>query len=292
MNTTFLGAIAGSALTGNVGISGAAHAQALRGSLKKSCYYSMFPEDLSIADKFSLAKRIGLDGIEIPTVENTDVVQEFGAASRKTGVAIHSIMNSDHWRHPFSSIDQADIKAGMKGMETSLHNARDLGADTVLLVPAVVNPETSYSDAYARSQKYIRELLPLASELKVIIAIENVWNKFLLSPVEFARYVDEFDSPWLKAYFDVGNIALYGYPHDWIRTLGKRIVKVHVKGFDTGNKEFVNIGDGTIDWIEARRALSDISYSGYVNAEIRGGDEAYLRNVCTRLDRFFEGKEI
>lgn len=252
----------------------------------------MFPEELSIGEKFSIAQRIGLDGVEVPTVENSDTVAEFKAASQKTGVAIHSIMNSDHWRHPFSSSDPADIKAGMKGMETSLYNAHDLGADTVLLVPAVVNSETSYIDAYNRSQKHIRVLLQLASELKIVIAIENVWNKFLLSPLEFARYVDEFNNPWMKAYFDVGNIALYGYPHDWIRTLGDRIVKVHVKGFDVEEKTFVNIGDGTIDWLEARRALSDINYSGYINAEISGGDEAYLRDVSSRLDRFFEGKEI
>lgn len=97
-------------------------------------------------------------------------------------------------------------------METSLRNAQELGASTVLLVPAVVTPETSYRDAYERSRIHINELLPLAKELNVIIAIENVWNKFLLSPLEFARYVDDFKSPFLRAYFDVGNIVLYGCP--------------------------------------------------------------------------------
>ena len=96
------------------------------------------------------------------------------------------------------------------------------GADAVLLVPAVVDATTSYKDAWTRSQQVIRErLLPLASELKVIVAVEEVWNKFLLSPLEFARYVDELDSPWLKAYFDVGNVVFYGYPQDWIRSLGR-----------------------------------------------------------------------
>ena len=115
----------------------------------------------------------------------------------------------------------------------------------------------------------IRErLLPLARELKVVIAVEEVWNKFLLSPMEFARYVDEFDSPWLKAYFDVGNVVFYGFPQDWIRALGPRIVKVHLKDFqlDRPNGRFAwkNLGEGDIDWLggparPGRRRLSRVT---------------------------------
>jgi hexulose-6-phosphate isomerase len=176
-------------------------------------------------------------------------------------------------------------------MEISLRNAKDLGAGTVLLVPGVVNADTSYRDAYTRSRRNIRELLPLARELKVVIAVENVWNKFLLSPLEFARYVDEFQSPWLKAYFDVGNIVLYGFPQDWIRSLGKRIVKVHVKGFDEKKREFTGLYGGTIDWSAVRRAFSDIGYSGYISAELGGGDEEYLRGVSDDLGRIFAGEK-
>ena len=133
-------------------------------------------------------------------------------------------------------------------MEASLRNAKLWGADTVLLVPAVVNPETSYKDAWTRSQKVIKErILPLAQELKVVVGIEEVWNKFLLSPLEMARYVDEFDSPWVKAYLDVGNMLFYGFPQDWVRTLGKRIVKVHIKDFK------LDRGKGTFAWVEPRR---------------------------------------
>ena len=141
----------------------------------------------------------------------------------------------------------------------------------------------------------IRErLLPLARDLKVVIAVEEVWNKFLLSPLEFARYVDELDSPWLKAYFDVGNVVFYGYPQDWIRTLGARIVKVHLKDFqlDRPNGRFFwkNIGDGDIDWLEVRRALADIGYAGYVTTEVNGGDAAYLKDLAGRVDRFLTGR--
>jgi len=286
------GGLAGAALTGGFFQTSNSVAESFRSKLIKSLYYGMLPETLTIEEKFRLAKRIGFEGIEVPTIEESGTAEEMKAAAQKSGLKIHSIMNMKHWGSPFSSDDPEVIKVGMQGMETSLRNAKDFGADTVLLVPAVVNAETSYKDAYIRSQKHIKELLPLAEELKVTIAVENVWNKFLLSPLEFARYVDELDSPYFKAYFDCGNIALYGFPHDWIRTLGDRIVKVHVKGFDVKKKEFTNLGDGTIDWPEIRRAFSDIGYNGYMSAELRGGDEAYLRDVSGRMDKIIAGQKI
>jgi L-ribulose-5-phosphate 3-epimerase len=161
----------------------------------------------------------------------------------------------------------------------------------VLLVPAVVNPKTSYKDAWSRSQTAIRKLIPLAEESKVIIAIEEVWNKFLVSPLEFARYIDEFNSPWIKAYFDVGNVVFYGYPQDWIRTLGKRIVKLHLKdfAFRQGRTEWTDLKAGQIDWKAVYDALSEIGYKGDATVELRSGDEAYLRGVSERVDQILEG---
>ncbi len=180
-------------------------------------------------------------------------------------------------------------------MRTSLHNAKLWGAETVLLVPGVVNPQTSYKEAWTRSQEQIKKLVPLAEELKVIIAIEEVWNKFLLSPLEMRRFVDEFQSPWIKSYFDVGNVVFYGYPQDWIHTLGKRIAKVHLKdfkitgaGFGDGYK-LVNLGEGDIDWAAVRKAFADVGYTGYATTELAGGDEAYLRDVSKRVDRLVLG---
>src|SRR5262249_33315670 len=145
----------------------------------------------------------------------------------------HSVMNEDHWRLPLSSASPDVVSRSVQGMETSLRNAASWKADTVLLVPAVVDASTSYRDAWTRSQLVIRQrLLPLARDLDVVIAVEEVWNKFLLSPLEMARYVDEFESPFVKAYFDVGNVVFYGYPQDWIRTLGSRIAKIHLKDFN------------------------------------------------------------
>jgi L-ribulose-5-phosphate 3-epimerase len=142
----------------------------------------------------------------------------------------------------------------------------------------------------------IRErLLPLARELKVVVAVEEVWNKFLLSPIEFARYVDEIDSPWLKAYFDVGNVVFYGYPQDWIRTLGARIAKVHLKDFrldrQNGRFTWTNLGDGDIDWLEVRRAFDAVGYKGFFTTEVAAGDAAYLKDLAGRVDRFLAGQK-
>ncbi|MEK6631316.1 MAG: TIM barrel protein, partial [Acidobacteriota bacterium] len=122
-----------------------------------------------------------------------------------------------------------------------------------------------------------------------------VWNKFLLSPLEMARYVDEFASPWVKAYLDVGNMLFYGFPQDWVRTLGSRIVRIHVKDFqlDRANGKFAwkNLGEGDVDWPEVRKALGEVRYEGWVTTEINGGDAAYLKDVVARLDRIFAGQK-
>ena len=259
-----------------------------RTKLKKSLYYGMLPGTLTVEERFALARRLGFEGIEVPTFEEAAALAEVKAASTKTGLRVHSIMNQRHWKFPLSSADPAVVKQSIEGLETSLRNAREFGAEVVLLVPAVVNADTSYRDAWTRSQANIRTVLPLARELNVCIAVENVWNKFLLSPLEFTRYIDEFESPALKAYFDVGNIVLYGIPQDWIRTLGKRIVRVHVKGFDEKKREFTGLCEGTIDWRAVRRAFEDAGYSGWVTAELPGGDEAYLKGVSGCMDRIFK----
>jgi hexulose-6-phosphate isomerase len=221
-------------------------------SPQKGILISMLPEKLSLLERFKLAADLGFKGIEMQTLNDPKLAEEAREASVKSSLRIHSVMNMDHWKYPLSSSNPDEVKRSVQGMATSLHNAKLWGADTVLLVPAVVNAKTSYQDAYTRSQKVIREqILPLAQELRVAIGIEEVWNKFLLSPLEFARYVDEFQSPWVKAYFDVGNIVFYGYPQDWIRTLGKRIVKLHLKDFAMDRKDgqfyWRNLGEGDIE---------------------------------------------
>jgi hexulose-6-phosphate isomerase len=230
------------------------------------------------------------------TIAREEEAAEIGEAAGKTGLRIHSVMNADHWRFPLSSSDPETVNRGVSGMEASLRNAAMWGADAVLLVPAVVDGTTSYRDAWRRSQQVIRDrLLPAARDLRVVVAVEEVWNKFLLSPLEFAGYIDELDSPWVKAYFDVGNVVFYGYPQDWIRTLGARIAKVHLKDFhlDRPNGRFAwtNLGDGDIDWRDVRRAFDEVGYRGFFTTEVAAGDGAYLKDLAGRVDRFLEGQK-
>ncbi len=269
----------------------AAQTQGTRLPIKKGILYGMLPKNISVYDRFKMAKDVGFDEMEVGTVTDEKEAEEIKRASDAAQVPIHSVMNMAHWKYPLSSSDWTVVAESVKGLRASLRNAQLWGAGAVLLVPAVVNPQTSYKDAWQRSQKEIRKLLPEAAKMKVVIAVEDVWNKFLLSPLEFARYVDEFKSPWLRAYFDVGNVVFYGYPQDWIRTLGKRIVKVHLKDFkyEKGRTEWTPLREGSIDWQEVYRALKEIGFQGTATVELPGGDEAYLKEVSRRVDLILSG---
>ena len=261
-------------------------------SIRKGVWFGMLPEKLSVADRYKLARDAGFEVVQAPTEPDERKAEEVKKAADAVNIRIDSVMNMDHWKYPLSSSDPAVLEKSLAGMRTSLQNAKLWASEAVLLVPAVVNAQTSYRDAWTRSQKQIRTLLPLAEELKIVIAIEEVWNKFLLSPLEMAKYVEEFHSLWIKAWFDVGNVLLYGYPQDWIRTLGNSIVKVHVKDFKRKDDGYawVNLGDGDVDWAAVRQAFNDIGYSGSAIAELEHGDEAYIRDVSRRMDRLVLGR--
>jgi hexulose-6-phosphate isomerase len=273
----------------------------LRGSnrlpIAAAVEYSMLPTNISIEERFQLAKAAGFERIECPTTKNPGEAEQMKKAAEKAGIKIHSVMNMDHWKYPLSSADSSVVEKSLEGARVSLQNAHLWGADTVLIVPGVVNEATTYQAAYKKSQESLRKLIPLAEQLKVVIAVEEVWNKFLLSPLEFASYVDSFQTPWIRAYFDVGNVVLYGYPQDWIRTLGRRIVKLHIKDFSfrrgVGGGDsvatWVNLGEGDINWPEIHSALRDIGYQGTATLELAGGDRAYLTDAYQRLNRILEG---
>jgi L-ribulose-5-phosphate 3-epimerase len=259
--------------------------------VRKAVEFSMLPNSMGVLERFQLAHEAGFEAIECPTTPEQSKAEEMLDASRKSGLPIHSVMNQEHWRSPLSSADPAVVEKSLEGMRTSLHNAKLWGCDTVLLVPAVVTPEVTYAEAWERSQRQIRKLIPLAEQLKIIIGIEEVWNKFLLSPLEFVRYIDEFQSPWIRAYFDVGNVALTGYPQDWIRTLNKRIVKVHIKDFSfrKGVAKFTPLLEGDIDWKAVHSAFADIGYKGTATVELSGGDGDYLKEVNRRFEKILAG---
>ena len=263
--------------------------------LIKGACIGVLPRDISVMERFQMAAKAGFKGVEPNTLKTPEEVEEYRAAAEATGLKIISIMNSDHWRYSLTDNDPEVVQQSVAGIKTSLQNAKDLGADTVLLVPGIVTAQVRYAQVYERSQKEIRELLPMAEELGVVIGIENVGNRFLLSPLEFAQYVDDFDSPYVKAYFDVGNVTSYGFPQDWIRTLGDRLVKVHVKKFEPGREHqpFDPEDRRTqgIDWPDVRQALEEVSYNGWMTAEVRGGDQAQINEISARMDKIAAGEE-
>ena len=260
--------------------------------MKKGICIGSLPGDSTEA-RFRLAKEAGFAGVEIGTLENDADRHEVQQIATQCQLEVFSVMNSKHWACPLSDPD-ADVRAESRaGMLDSITTATAVGADTVLLVPAVVNDGTGYEEAYQRSQAEIRALIPEAAAQGVTIALENVWNKFLLSPIEFCQYLDEFESDTITAYFDVGNIVLYGYPQHWIRSLGNRISKVHVKGFNAEKRSFTYlIEDCTIDWNAVMAALEAIGYDDYMTAELpidADNPEGTVHGISSDMDRIIAG---
>lgn len=260
----------------------------------KAVKLSMVQGELSLLEKFQLLKRLRFDGVELDS-PNDYSDAEVLAARKTADLKIHGVVDSVHWRKTLSDPNAEVRKAGIAGLETALRDAKAYGASTVLLVPAVVSKRVSYRDAYERSQTAIREVLPLAAELEIRIALENVWNKFLLSPLEMARYIDEFESPWVGSYLDIGNLVTYGWPEHWIEILGKRILKVDVKEFsrkkqnETGPYSGfrVKLLEGDCDWKTVMKALTAAGYMGWMTAEVPGGGEERLADIAKRMDGIF-----
>jgi hexulose-6-phosphate isomerase len=286
--------VTGSFLTGAtlVATTSACTADSNERRIKKALKFSMVEEGSSVLERFRLLKKLGFDGVELDSPNSFDD-QEVLQARDETGLLIPGVIDSVHWSEPLSDPDPAVRQAGLEGLKTALRDARTYGADTALLVPAVVDKNTSYDEAYVRSQAEIRKVLPLAEEVGVKIAVENVWNNFLLSPLEMARYLDEFESPWIGAYFDVGNVVNYGWPEQWIRILGHRVLKLDIKEFSRQKRDEeglwagfeVKIGEGDCDWPAVMEALVEIGYEGWGSAEVTGGGAERLEEISERMDR-------
>jgi hexulose-6-phosphate isomerase len=237
---------------------------------------------------FQLLKDAGFDGVELISPNNLDL-KEVLRAREETGLLIHGVSGARHWESPLSDPDPQVVAQGMDAIRQEFVDCKAYGGSTVLVVPAVVNRKVGYRDAYKRSQENIRKLIPAAEASGIKIAIEEVWNKFLLSPVEFARYVDEFHSPWVGAYFDVGNVVEFGYPEEWIRELGKRILKVHIKEYAKEKRFKYRLGEGQeIDWDAVKSALSECGYDGWITAEVSYGTLEEMKDVVRRMKELLD----
>ena len=257
--------------------------------LRKAVKYGMIREGKTIREKFELIKSLGFEGVELNSPSNIDR-QEAVAARDATGIVIHGVIDSIHWNVRLSDPDPAVRAKGLEALQTALKDAEFYGASTVLLVPGkVANAETeNYEQVYQRSQQEIRKALPMAEKTGVKIAIEVVWNDFITKPEQLVQYVDDFQNPYVGAYFDASNMLKYGVSSaDWIRALGKRMLKFDFKGYSHKNR-WVPIGEGDENWPEVLKALQEIGYNGWATAEVAGGDRDALKDVAERMNRVLE----
>ncbi len=261
--------------------------------IRKAVKIGMVGVKGTLLEKFEAVKAIGYDGIELDS-PNSLSLDEVIEARDKSGLPIHGVVDSVHWRQTLSAADGKVRAEGVAALERAIRDSKAYGGTSVLLVPAVVGRDVSYGDAYARSQEEIRKVIPLAKEEGIRILFENVWNDFLLSPLEFARYIDEFESPVVGAYFDVGNMVHYGWPAHWVQALGKRIGKLDVKGYSRAiaDKEGkragfrAEIGDDDCDWAAVIAGLKQAGFTDiWATAEVRGGDAARLKEILDRMNK-------
>jgi hexulose-6-phosphate isomerase len=277
----------GAALTA-AAISAPSAAAPNRAALKKAYMLGGLQKG-AVLETFQLLKDAGFEGVEITSPNDLDR-DEVLSARDKAGLKIHGVSGSRHWKDTLSDPDPAVVERGLAAVRQAMADCKAYGGETVLLVPAVVNGKVTYRDAYSRSQANIKKLIPDAAKHGIKIAIEEVWNKFLLSPLEFARYIDEFESPWIGAYFDVGNVVEFGYPQEWIRELGARILKVHIKEYAKPKRFNYLLGEGKeIDWAAVRSAFNEIGYQGWFTAEVPKGDLAQMKDVVQRMDQLLGG---
>jgi hexulose-6-phosphate isomerase len=231
---------------------------------------------------FRKLREAGFDGVELISPSSVPT-SEIVAARDATGLVVHGVSGAEHWQSPLSDPDPKVVAKGVEAIKKEIEDCKAYGGTTVLVVPAIVTPTVSYQQAWDRSTAALKDLVPIAEKAGIILAIEEVWNRFLLSSVEMARYVDSFQSDHMKAYFDVGNVVEYGWPQEWIRTLGPRIVKVHIKEYAKPKRFDYLLGEGgEIRWDEVRQALEDIGYTGWITAEVPLKDPA---DIVARMNR-------
>ncbi len=264
-------------------------------SLKKAVNLGMVNiKDASVADRFKAVRDAGFDGIELNRPDAIPL-DELLKAKESSGLEIAGIICSTHWGKPLSDNDPAIREQGMRGLKLALADAGELGCKRMLLVPGVVNKKTSYDTAYKNSLAAIKEAVPFAEKAGCKIAIENVWNQFLLSPLEAAHFVDEIASPWVGWHFDIGNVITFGWPEQWIHILGPRILNLHLKEFSRKKRDAeglgkgfnVELGEGDVGWPDVMKALDDIHYEGYGIAEVPGGDATRLKFLAERIDQLY-----
>jgi L-ribulose-5-phosphate 3-epimerase len=259
--------------------------------LKKGIMWGSIGVGKTILEKFQAAKDAGFDGVEVMSpLDRNEILN----AMKVTGLPVASVCGSLHWKFLLSDPDEKVRQQGVDALKAALEDAKAYGTDTVLLVPGRVTETVTYEEVWNRSVAEIKKAIPLAEKLKVKIGIENVWNNFLLSPMEARNYTDQFRSKYVGFYFDCGNILTYGWPEQWIKILGNRIARVHIKEYSKkiadkqgkGAGFGVKLLEGDVNWSAVMKALSETGYTSWTTIEQPGGDTPEgLKDLCDRLVR-------
>ena len=253
------------------------------------------PWELGIDGAIREAARIGYDCIELTFNEEGPVSLEsteeellgYRQTAQEAGIEIPSLSCGLYWLYSFTADDPAVRAKAMHIARAQIDAARVLGADTALMLPGAVyapfNPDfqvVPYDIAYDRALEAMRELAVYAAEKQITIGLENVWSGFLLSPLEMRSFIDQVGSDYVRVYMDVGNILYIGYPEQWIRILGKRIARVHVKDFkkSVGTLNgFCELLEGDVAFDKVMQSLREIGYNGPLTAEITAAPGAAQR---------------
>jgi hexulose-6-phosphate isomerase len=269
-------------------VTAADEAPAKKRQLRKAIMYATIGYKGSVLEQFRAVKAAGFEGVEpMSHMNQDDVVKAF----EETGLKPASVCCATHWSSPISDPDEGVRRAGVEGLLRALRDAKRYGASSVLFVPGkVVAGKVSYDDCWKRSIPEIRKAVPLAEELGVKIAIENVWNDFITKPEQAVAYLDEIGSPQVGWHFDIGNTIRYSPPETWIPVLGKRIVKLHIKEFSKVKGFGVRFFEGDDNWPAIMKALDDVGYQGWGISEQPGNqskDADALKDLSERMDRVF-----
>jgi L-ribulose-5-phosphate 3-epimerase len=291
----FLKLAGAAAATAVAPIAALAELPAKKRSLKKAVMYATIGFPGSVLDKFKALKAAGFEGVEPMSHMRQD---EVANALAETGLKAASVRCDTHWSRPLSHPDAKVRNDGREGLQRALQDAKKYGATSVLLVPGVVNKDVTYDDCFKRCVAEVQRVLPVANDLGVKIAIENVWNNFITKPDQAVALLDAIDSPLVGWHLDVGNVGRYGSAEDWIPVLGKRILKLHVKEFNTKDLPPENLGkgfgvrllEGTNNWPAIMKALDATGYDGWGISEQPGNqskDAAALKDLSERMDKIF-----
>ncbi len=264
----------------------------LKGRIYKTLKIDMVNVGNTLIEKFQACKDAGFDGVEMnsPGMDVDATLQ----AIQETGLPVDGTVCSTHWSIRHTDPSPAVRQQALDDLKHALESTKAVGGHTVLLVVGR-GSDGAEEDIWPRSIENISKAVPLAAKLGIYIAIENVWNQFLYdhdgpatqSAEKYVRYVDEFNSPWVGMQFDIGNHWKYGSMGDWIRQLGKRVVKLDLKGFSRATNRFTKITEGDIDWADVRKALLEINYYGWAAAEVDGGNLERLIEVSANMDKAF-----